>query len=1053
MTRRRIPGFSKYTDLSISWKLFLVPTNCGRNIKKLVIGTCIVLLLLVAGAGIFYFHAATKDFYFKEISALVSDKAGYALAKSEPLEFSLFPRPTLTATRLKITNPSVDDNNLIADVDKVSVILHWLPLLRLDLVLDARLAAPRLTLTVNTQGTENWMTAELESISGGLPFDLAKIDTSETEFLFKNQQKNEILGLDLQQFDIDLKEGGGMARIETAGRLGGSRLFVIGDINLDTAGNRLTVNVDFGAGKARGTRVDAISAPSVSWWIRQNAILFPLQGSVEGEIKFQPQVVTGELDFEFATASLDEFLHFIDDIVEVRPGIGPIRASGSLVLTGSDLDIHGLNAHIARDEIEIGVRGSVSNLLSEIETALEFNARVDDGNTIVEVAAATSGLGIALTGYPLPVQVNAVIKAKEDVVSVENLDGTLHLANLSSRITGRMSLIGEDLDFDTRIAVEAPDSTDLARILGIEAPDSTIPGPLSITADVSGTNKRFKISDARAEFDGGQYQSTLEGTVDLAGRVPELDLKAHISIEDAIGIRKYLRQLPDPVLDKLSVSLDTDAKGPIDDLALRDLKMKLVRVDREWEVAGDLSGLPHDPHADINFHFSMQEPIDLDRYFPNLGPLQLIGPLDLAGEVSYSDQTLYVRHLALQAEQTDVAGVMKFDFSVEPPQIFIVLDSRQLFTKLIVPDAEPEQPAPIADESASKATTDSVPQQEESQKQDQDPGDLFMAYTNGVGINTDWVRDLNLYARFIADRANFGDYNFEDFYLTIDAREGIFTLAEYEVTLEGRPMSISGSIDTNTDPPTFRFSGQMEGETVETLLNLEDDVFVGGELGGEFNLHSQGDTLGSVIQHLNGQALLTMGPLTIKSNALNIVSSDILHSMLGGITKSKEEKKSTRYQCGVLGVDVKKGIARINKSFTLQAKDYNLAGKGKIDLNTGYVDLAAQPRAKKGLGLSLSTLVGGFKIQGHIAAPKFGLGGGGLVTAAIAGYALSPTLAAATATNPVTATIVATGFVAKGLFDRLTASRYSCKNTLKRIDRDRTKAVVTKKPHSGKMSF
>jgi hypothetical protein len=97
--------------------------------------------------------------------------------------------------------------------------------------------------------------------------------------------------------------------------------------------------------------------------------------------------------------------------------------------------------------------------------------------------------------------------------------------------------------------------------------------------------------------------------------------------------------------------------------------------------------------------------------------------------------------------------------------------------------------------------------------------------------------------------------------------------------------------------------------------------------------------------------------------------------------------------------------------------------------------------------------VGGFKIQGHIAAPKFGIGGGGLVTAAIAGYALTPTLAAATATNPVTATIFATGYVAKGLFDRMTASSYSCKNTLKRIERTRVKGVVTKNPHSGKMQF
>ena len=196
-----------------------------------------------------------------------------------------------------------------------------------------------------------------------------------------------------------------------------------------------------------------------------------------------------------------------------------------------------------------------------------------------------------------------------------------------------------------------------------------------------------------------------------------------------------------------------------------------------------------------------------------------------------------------------------------------------------------------------------------------------------------------------------------------------------------------------------------------------------------------------------------MGPLTIRSNALNIVSSDMLSSMLRGIVTTKKDEPSSSYECAVLGVEVDKGVARADRSFAMQARDYNLAGKGEIDLNTGYLDIAVYPKARRGLGLSVSTLVGGFKVNGHLATPRVGVRGGGFVTAMLTGYALTPTAAAATASNPVTATIVVTGFVAKGIFDRLTASNYTCKNTLKRIEKNRSRPPRRPGPQAPKMQF
>jgi hypothetical protein len=194
-----------------------------------------------------------------------------------------------------------------------------------------------------------------------------------------------------------------------------------------------------------------------------------------------------------------------------------------------------------------------------------------------------------------------------------------------------------------------------------------------------------------------------------------------------------------------------------------------------------------------------------------------------------------------------------------------------------------------------------------------------------------------------------------------------------------------------------------------------------------------------LIEHLNGEATVEMGPLILKSRILNTVSSGIFGTMLNGILRKNSDAAVSEYQCGVLGVDIQNGIASIKQTLTLQAKDYNLGGNGRVDLNTGFVDIKVVPRARKGLGLSISTIVGGFKVRGHMATPDLGLGGGSLLTTAVLGYALAPTLMAGAMVTPVTATVVATGYLTQGLIHRMTASNFTCENTLKRIQSNRVK--------------
>lgn len=1025
--------------------------NSGSVLKKIVGWVGLLLLLLTAVLGSGWYYASTRDFFFKEISDITLEMAGYELAKSDPLSFSPFPQPTLTAKNLKISNPGLDRNALIADVGELSLTLPWGALLRLQIDLNAVLTAPKVSLDVETDGARNWMTPELEEVTGDLPFDLVRVDTSELELIFRNHQSNEILGLDVHQFDINLREGGGSARVETAGRLGKYRFFLLGEVAQQGPDNHFEVDLDFGAGRARETRVDAIRAPSVSWWIRQNAVLFPLQGAVKGEFALEEHLPSGELEVTLATGMLDKFLDLSDDTVPLKPGIGPLRASGRLVLRGSDVDVRELEARIDQPEMGLELKGSVSNLLSVIESDLVLSHDVRNLNSIIDITELIPWVGTRLAEFPLEARINATVRTRGEAVALEDADIAMGQGTLVVDITGSLSASEDALEYEAKLDVRAPDSNDLTRILAIERVEAR-PGQMQITAAASGNARHVRITDAVAQLHDGNYRAAVDGTVDLSGEQPVLDLTAQLEIKDAAGLRSYTKDLPAPMLQQLAVSAAAEITGPVDNFALRNVDLNMAHDKEGLHVIGEAAGLPGDPEVAADFSFTLRKPLELDQFFPKLGPQRLMSPLDLTGSIGYADQHLALEELALSAEKTNLGGLIDIDFSRDPAQIVILMDAQEFHTRLVEPDSD--STAETAGQEGEPDEAAAGPAADEAKKPppDQGPGKLFQEFTNGIEIETDWIHDLDLYLSFTADRARLSDYDIEALDVIIDARNGMFTLANYEITLHGRPMSLQGYINANTSPPSYLFNGDMEGETLEALLNLEEQILEGGELSGNFFLMSEGNTLGDLIKSLDGQALLEMGPLTIRSSALDLVSSDIFSSMLGGITRSKENRKSTRYQCGVLGIDVRRGIARINKSFTLQARDYNLAGKGEVDLNTGYVELVARPKAKKGLGISLSSMIGGFRVEGHVATPKFGVGGGGLVSAAVVGYALTPTMAAAAA-NPATATIVATGFFAKGIFDRLTASSYSCRKTLERIERNRRRQVDPRSPRSGRMDL
>lgn len=1004
-----------------------------------------VITACVAGFLVLLAYSAHRDFYFKEISELVRSETGYVLSKDAPLEFTVFPSPRLTARGVRLRNPAAPDNELLMEAAGLSLTLRWAPLLRLDLWMDGALDSPSFSLTVDALGRENWMTKELLEVKGGPPFELVRLDAWNTRFLFRNDARNEILGFDLQTFDLDLAAGHASSSIQTAGRFRQSRFFAVGNLEYLANEKTLSVDLDVGAGPAQDIEVGNVKASSVTEWIKQNAASFSVQGTIRGETLIEDGLPHGHLDFTARLSALRELDYLVQEMVHLHPDIGPVDAEGTLTLNGSDLDLQNLNARLNHDDLNLELKGIIQNLLSSIQLDLEVNGKLDDLEKVAETGIDSGTIGA--------MEVESRITGDQSRIKIDHLQVALQNSNINSALRGEIDLADSEFDFHLDGNLHVADAARLRALLaGIPGaprlPDIDLSplGPIAIKAQINKERGQLSVETIQIAAQGENLAATLRGRALHSAQQLEFDLDTHLMVKDSDQLAVYLPELPDPLLAGLAADASGKLRGTLTDFAVENIEFSLFRADRALVARGNMSQLRSNIAVDIDFQYTTEDPIRLEKYFPKLGPLQITGPLDLSGKVQVEDNVVNLHDLKLQAMQTNIGGDVRIDMRASPPRIYAVFDSAELHTKLVTADPEPDAGG-SDDEEARKVTADEITAAEAEEMEES-----FNEYLAGVEIETGWMRDLDLYFSFASDQAQIGERLFENQLVTVDISDGVFTLAEYELIQDGKPISLQGLIDTNTDPPKYYFSGKLEGYTLENLFNLEENIFVGGRLSGDFALRSEGATLGTLVENLYGQALVTMGPLDIRSNALTIFSSDIITSMLRGITTQKEDQPVSSYQCAVLGIDVREGVLQIDKSFAMESSSYNLAGRGEIDLNTGYVDLSVRPRARKGLGLSLSTLVGGFRIKGHMATPNFGIGGGGLLTAMVTGYALTPTVAAM-ATNPATATILATGLFAKGIFDRFTASNFSCGNTLKRIERtrDRVNRPPSHNPHSGKM--
>jgi hypothetical protein len=244
------------------------------------------------------------------------------------------------------------------------------------------------------------------------------------------------------------------------------------------------------------------------------------------------------------------------------------------------------------------------------------------------------------------------------------------------------------------------------------------------------------------------------------------------------------------------------------------------------------------------------------------------------------------------------------------------------------------------------------------------------------------------------------------------------------------PLAATGSLGGRLETDLV-LEPMAEGYEFRTRLTLRDGRFnlSKGESGeGDpgrwplldvaIEISGVGNSVHEMASTSNGMLVVVLGGGIMDKSMVDVVSADILVTLLEALNPFAREETSTTLECAVIVTTFDDGIATLDP-MAVQTARMTMLGSGRVDLGTEGLNLEWVTKPRKGLGLSASMITN----------PYISVGG----TLAEPSLSMKPLEALTT-----TGVAVATGglsILGRGLWDRVTAEKKVCKKAIEKARR------------------
>ncbi len=194
---------------------------------------------------------------------------------------------------------------------------------------------------------------------------------------------------------------------------------------------------------------------------------------------------------------------------------------------------------------------------------------------------------------------------------------------------------------------------------------------------------------------------------------------------------------------------------------------------------------------------------------------------------------------------------------------------------------------------------------------------------------------------------------------------------------------------------------------------IEPGQIEGGLVNGNVQLSSEGLSARDLAKNLSGHVYANVGAGEITQGGFEILGSDLILGTLQKLNPFTKSDPSTKLDCAVINLRVEQGILQAKNSIAMETSKLAIIGTGKVNLQTEKLDLRFNPKSKRSLGASLSSLAKAVKLGGTLSRPQPEISAAGLAETGLS-------VGAAVSTGGLS-------LLAEGLLDDVTADQ-ACRN-------------------------
>lgn len=495
-------------------------------------------------------------------------------------------------------------------------------------------------------------------------------------------------------------------------------------------------------------------------------------------------------------------------------------------------------------------------------------------------------------------------------------------------------------------------------------------------------------------FDGMQAKVEGHVTDPLSGRGVELNLAVQ---GDELG--KVVRLAgpasagPPPALGPFKLSGHVgDGRGP---LALSELEMTAGRRDALLVTA---RGAIRDIAALAGVELALAVDSDTLAGLSRLTGAEVpsMGPLKLTGMLSGGGGRWKLADIKANLAGSDAAGELHLETAGHPRLTGALSASMLALADFTTPASKPgEKLAP----KGLKAAGD---------------GRLFPAESLPVAP----LRALDAELSLRAARLDLGAVRLGDVAAELRLAGGRLTVKPLRAWAAGGPIEAEGGLDVSGAMPvlTLRASGR-DMDLGRLLKDSGVDALSGGRTDARLEFRGHGQSWRALLASSSGELVVSVGEGRLRNTALDWAGGDLLVQLVGVLNPLSRSEEATPLSCAAARFTLKDGIATADRSIAAETAKVNVVGAGTIDLRDEHLDLGLTPRARDGIGLSLtSPLAGMTRVRGTLAEPALSLDELGTVRAAAS-------VGVAVATGGLS-------LVGEALFDRLSGDTSPCKTAL-----------------------